>query len=56
MAITKEIRMTVVAPVECSNEQFDEWIEYKLGYHEDVISEDNPLKDYDLNATSIDFW
>ena len=47
--------MTVVAPVECSNEQFDEWLEYTLGYQAS-ISQDNPLSEYDLEASSIDYW
>lgn len=55
MAITKEVRMTVTAPVECSNEQFDEWIDYKLGVQAE-ISSTNPLAEYDLEATSVDVW
>ena len=47
--------MTVTAPVECSNEQFDEWIEYKLGVQAE-ISSTNPLAEYVLEATVMDVW
>lgn len=49
----KEIRITVVAPVECTDEQFQEWVEFCLGYV-GSISTENPLHEYDLEAKSVD--
>ena len=45
----KEIRINVVAPVECTDEQFQEWVEYSLGYI-GCIRTTNPLFGYDLEA------
>ena len=49
----KEIRINVVAPVECTDEQFQEWCEFCLGYI-CSISLDNPLHEYDLEATYVE--
>ena len=49
----KEIRLTVKAPVECTDQQFQEWAEYSLGYR-GVISVENPLYGYDLVASDFD--
>lgn len=49
----KEIRLKVKAPVECTDEQFQEWAEYCLWYS-GYISGDNPLHGYDLEASDID--
>lgn len=45
----KEITITVVAPVECTDEQFDEWVRFSVGYT-GQISIDNPLADYSMEA------
>lgn len=49
----KEIRIKVVAPVACTEEQFEEWCKYCLGYT-GCISVENPLYEYDLEATNVD--
>jgi len=49
----KEIRITVKAPCECTDEQFQEWVEYCLGYRGGVSME-NPLHEYDLEADRVD--
>jgi zinc transporter ZupT len=49
----KEIIITVSAPVECTDEQFQEWAEFCLGFT-GGISRDNPLHEYDLEASEID--
>lgn len=49
----KEIIITVKAPVECTDEQFQEWAEYCLG-NRGVISVENPLHAYDLEASDVD--
>jgi len=51
----KEITITVKAPCECTDEQFQEWVEYCLGYT-GSISFDNPLHEYDLEAESVDTY
>lgn len=48
----KEITITVSAPIECTDEQFEEWVEYCLGYT-GGISMDNPLCEYDLEANEV---
>lgn len=49
----KEIIITVKAPVECTDEQFQEWAEYCLGYRGGMSAE-NPLHEYDLEANDVD--
>jgi len=49
----KEITINVVAPIECTDEQFKEWCEYSLGYI-GGISMENPLHEYELEATYVD--
>lgn len=51
--MTKEIKITVTAPEDCTDEQFQEWAEFNLGYR-GSISCDNPLCDYDLEASDVD--
>jgi len=48
----KEITITVIAPIECTDEQFQEWAEFCLGYRGN-ISIDNPLHEYDLEANDL---
>ena len=50
----KEITISVTAPCECTEEQFEEWVKYCLGYL-GGCSMDNPLHEYDLEANSVDF-
>lgn len=45
--------ITVVAPVECTPEQLREWVEFGVGYR-GGISMDNPLHEYDLEASQVD--
>lgn len=51
--MTKEITITVTAPVECTDEQFNEWVMFNTGYTAS-ISVDNPLCDEPLEAETID--
>ena len=51
----KEIRVTVSAPIECTDEQFEEWVKYCLGYT-GQISLENPLHEYDLEAKDVDVY
>ena len=48
-----EVRIRVDAPCECTDEQFKEWVEYSVGYR-GGISIDNPLHQYDLEASDVD--
>ncbi len=49
----RTIKIRVVAPVECTDEQFLEWCEFCVG-SAFSMSNDNPLVDYDLEAESVD--
>jgi len=49
----KEVKINVVAPVECTEEQFEEWVKYCTGYT-GSININNPLHEYDLDATYVD--
>ena len=49
----KEITINVVSPIDCTDEQFEEWCKYCLGYNSS-ISLENPLHKYDLEATFVD--
>lgn len=51
--MTKEIRITVTAPEECTEEEFKEWVEYCVGYR-GGISIENPLADHDMAADKVD--
>lgn len=51
--MTREVRITVTSPEECTEEQFLEWIEFCTGYT-GSISIENPLHEYDMNATNVD--
>ncbi len=55
LIMEKEVRINVVAPVECTEEQFQEWVEYCLGYR-GSISMQNPLHEYDLEAKDVDVY
>ncbi len=48
----KEITITVKAPCECTDEQFEEWAKFCLGYN-GQISMSNPLHEYDLEADDL---
>lgn len=54
MIIEREVTITVVAPVECTEEQFDEWVKFCTGYS-GSISADNPLAEYDIEAMGINY-
>lgn len=51
--MTKEVRFTVTAPVDCTDEQFREWVEYCTGSTAS-ISISNPLHEYDMQAYLVD--
>jgi|JI10StandDraft_1071094.scaffolds.fasta_scaffold5215924_2 hypothetical protein len=51
--MTKEIKIIVTAPVECTDAQFNEWVMFNTGYTAS-ISVDNPLCDEPLEAETID--
>ena len=51
----KEVRITVSAPVECTDEQFQEWVEYCLGCRGSIPTS-NPLHEYDLEAKDVDVF
>lgn len=51
--MTKEIKIVVTSPIKCTDEQYQEWAEYCLGYR-GSISTSNPLHEYDLDADDID--
>lgn len=50
--MVKEITITVKAPIQCTDEQFQEWVEYCLGYR-GGMSMENPLHEYDLEASDV---
>jgi len=52
--MTREITITVTAPVDCTDQQFKEWVMFEVGYGSS-ISIDNPLHEYDLEADVINF-
>ena len=51
----KQITMYVTAPVECTDEQFEEWAEFNLGSRADM-STSNPLSDYDLTTDDVTIY
>jgi len=51
----KEIKINVVAPIECTDEQFQEWVEFCLMYRGNM-SMNNPLHEYELEATYVDVY
>jgi len=51
----KEMIITVVAPIDCTDEQFQEWAEYSLGYI-GGISIDNPLHDEPFEASDVNLY
>jgi hypothetical protein len=50
--MTREITITVTAPIECTEEEFKEWAWFNLGCCGD-ISIENPLGAYDLEASEV---
>ncbi len=50
--MNKDITINVTAPCECTEEEFQEWVEYNTGYSAGV-SMKNPLHEYDLEANSV---
>jgi hypothetical protein len=53
--MTKDVNITVTAPVKCTEEQFREWIEFCVGYRAN-ISIDNPLVNYSIEAEEVDVY
>ena len=51
----KQIRMYVTAPEECTEDQFEEWVEFSLGIRGDCQLT-NPLADYSLEAEDVDIY
>lgn len=49
-----EVSFTLEPPVECTQDQFKEWIEYNIQQRAD-IKLDNPLCGYDLDLASNQF-
>lgn len=49
----KKITITVKAPIECTEEQFEEWVKYSVHYTSD-ISLSNPLHEYELEVEEIE--
>lgn len=50
----KKITIRVESPIPCTNEQFEEWVYFCLGYAGD-IDMDNPLVGYELEADDVEF-
>ncbi len=46
-----EVTFTITPPIECTKEQFEEWIDYCLKQRHD-ISLENPLHEYDLDLAN----
>ena len=51
----REIKITVTAPCDCTEEQFKEWIESELNKNDNSITNENPLWLCDLNPDKIEF-
>lgn len=51
--MTKEVKLTVTAPTDCTDEQFQEWVEYCTG-NRASISMNNPLHEYDMDADNVE--
>jgi len=50
--MTKTIEITVSTDVECTEEEFKEWVEYSLGYSSQIKIA-NPLSDEPFEASSV---
>ena len=48
----KEYTIRVISPVDCTEQQLDEWVEFQVG-HIGSMSVDNPLCEYDIEASSV---
>ncbi len=46
------VELEINPPVECTDTELREWVEYCTG-NIGAISMDNPLMDYDLEATDV---
>lgn len=52
-----EVTFRIEAPADCTQQQFEEWIKFRLQERRN-LSADNPLKDYELDLAAngeIDF-
>jgi len=50
--MTYEVEFTVTPPVDATEDQVQEWLEFCLGANAE-ISKSNPLSDYDMSADSF---
>lgn len=48
----KKVTITIKTPVECTEQQFEEWIKFCVGYTASMSCE-NPLCDYELEAKDV---
>lgn len=53
--ITREIRIQVTSPIECTEEQFEEWVRFSFG-NLGGCSSQNPLCEYDAEAKELDIY
>lgn len=51
----KEIKIMAKSPIDCTDEQFIEWVEYSVGYR-GGISFGNPLHDEPFEAIEVDIY
>jgi len=49
----KQFIITVSAPCECTDEQFEEWVKFCSGYQASIDIE-NPLSEHDMEVTGIE--
>lgn len=48
----KEITVTIKAPIDCTEEQFEEWVRFCL-HDTGSMSMDNPLHEYDIETSNL---
>ena len=51
----KEVTITVTAPVDCTDEEFKEWVEFCVGYM-GGMSMENPLHEYSLEVRDVTIY
>lgn len=49
----KQFIITVTAPCQCTEEQFEEWVKYCTGY-QGSIPISNPLSEYDMDVSRLE--
>lgn len=50
--MTKQITITVTSPIDCTDEQFNEWVKFCVHYTAEM-SLSNPLHEYDMESDTI---